>query len=55
LHTNTLYTTNSGYLVIATDDAQWNYEVRGRYPDDINLNQQSKVQSNRAGALPYKG
>ncbi len=40
-----------GYLVIATDDAQWNYEVRGRYPNDINLDQKSKVDSNVSGAL----
>jgi hypothetical protein len=42
----------SGYLVIVTEDAQWNYEIRGSYPDNINTNVKSKVDSNRTGAIP---
>eukprot|EP01034_Spumella_vulgaris_P029495 gene29495-36557_t len=38
-----------GTLVILTEDAQWNYEVRGSYPDTTlnNNNIRSKVDTNR--------
>jgi len=42
-------TVENGILIISTDDAQWNYEIKGFYPDST-INQasvKSKVDSNR--------